>query len=108
MEYHRPARSESESKDRTLIRILLAGLGCLFLVAAVVAFLFGRFLFSVRGPNRVVQTHLEALNNGNFEKAYGYFDVKFRQDTSLKQFRKEMDEFSSLLPFRESTLNRVE
>jgi hypothetical protein len=104
MDYEHP----QESKDRTLIRIVVAGIGCLFVVAAIVAVLFGKFIFSVRAPNRIVETHLEALNHGNYKQAYEYFDRGFRHDMSLGEFRSQVEEFSSWLPFRDTTLNRIQ
>jgi len=99
---------ESQSKDRTLIKLVVGGIGCLFVIGIIVAVIFGKFVFAVRAPNRTVETHLKALNDGNYEQAYKYFAPTFRQDTSLNDFRAQVQEFSTLLPFRDTTLNRIQ
>jgi hypothetical protein len=94
-------------KDHTIVKVLIAGAGCLSLVIGIGAFLVGKFYFSVREPTRTIEEHIHAINEGNYEVAYAQFTEDFRRNTSYREFREQMEEFSSLLPSQSSSLPDV-
>jgi len=106
MEYYAP-QPDPEKKDRTLLRMVMAGCGCLVLIGILAAFFFGKFFSSMRGPTRTVRAHVTAINKGDYAIAYKLFAKQYREKNSMQQFRDDLEAFSSLLPFRESNLNRV-
>jgi len=105
MEYYPPPLPKR--KDNTVLKVILAGVGCLSLVIGIGAFVASKFYFSVRAPTRIVEEHIHAINEGNFEVAYSQFTEKYRRKTSYRQFRAQIEEFSSLLPSQESTFRDV-
>jgi hypothetical protein len=107
MEYSQPERIEQPKKDRTLLNILLAGCGCLLLIGAASIIFFWRFWIFAKAPARVVRSHLEAINEGNYEMAYSRFASHYKNGKSLDEFRTEIRTFSSLLPFKDMNLNNV-
>ena len=105
MEYYQPP--QLPRKDNTLIKVLIAGAGCLSLIIGIGAFLISKFYFSVRAPARTIEEHIHAINEGNFELAYAQFTEDFRRDTSYREFCAQMEEFSSLLPSLDSSFQEV-
>jgi hypothetical protein len=104
MEYYQPA---PEKKDHTLLKIVTAGIGCLVLVSGIAAFLFYRFYFYARGPSKMLEDHIEAINQGNYELAYTYFAADLKEDVSLQEFREQLDGFSTLLPTRDNSFAHI-
>ncbi len=94
-------------KDRTLLNLLLAGCGCLFLIAAALVFLFARTFVFTKAPAGVVKAHLDAINRENYALAYSHFTLDYRKDTSLEDFRRQIAPFTTLLPYREVNLNNI-
>ena len=104
MEYYQPT---PEKKDHTLLKALAAGLGCLLLIAGIGGLLVYRFYFHMRGPTRMLEDHLQAINQGNYELAYTHFTEDLTEEISLQDFREQLEEFSSLLPSRDSSFSDV-
>ena len=102
-----PYRPEpvAESKDNTLLRVLLTGCGCLILIGIVFGLFAGRLVQKFRGPNRVVRAHMEALSTGNYQEAYSLLAETQRRQKTLQEFREELQPFRSLLPYRSLRLN---
>jgi hypothetical protein len=96
-----------ERKDRTVLKAIGVGAGCLLLVAGVGAFLLSRFYFYMRGPTRMLDEHMQAINAGNYHLAYTHFSDDLKQDVSFEEFRTELDEFSSVLPSQKSYFTEV-
>ena len=94
-------------KDHTVLKFVGIGAGCLLIIAAVGAFLISRFYFYTRGPIRMIDEHIEAINAGNYRLAYGYFSEDLQEEISYQEFRENLEEFSSLLPSRESSFSNV-
>ena len=94
-------------KEHTILKVLIAGAGCLSLVIGIGAFLISKFYFSVRAPTRTIEEQIHAINEGNFEIAYGQFTEDFRRNTSYHEFRAQIEEFSSLLPSQSSSFRDV-
>jgi hypothetical protein len=106
MEYYQPPPLP-QKKDHTLLKILAAGIGCLVLVSGIAAFLLYRFYFYARGPSKMLEDHIRAINEGNYELAYTHFTEDLKEDVSLREFREQLDEFSSLLPTRDTSFSHV-
>jgi len=106
MEYYQP-QPLPPKKDNTWIKVIVAGVGCLSLLIGISAFLVSKFYFSMRAPTRAIEEHIRAINTGNFELAYTQFSESFKRETSYRQFRQQMEEFSSLLPSQDSSFRDV-
>ena len=107
MEFDHSPPQLQPKKESTLIRVLLAGCGCLVLIAIVVALFFGKMWGFTRGPSRTVEQHLKAINSDNFATAYNHFSKSYRRETSYEKFRSQIENFSSLLPYASVSLNKV-
>ena len=101
-DYQPPAR-----KDHSLFKIVGIGAGCLLLFAGAGAFFFSRFYSYLRGPTKMLNDHIQAINAGNYEDAYRHFSQDFKKDTSYQNFRSDLEEFSSLLPSQDSTFSNI-
>ena len=101
-DYQPPAK-----KDNSLLKIVGIGAGCLLLVAGVGAFFISRFYFYLRGPTKMLNDHIQAINAGNYEVAYRHFSQDFKEDISYRSFRSDLEEFSSLLPSVDSSFSNV-
>lgn len=108
MDYYRPESPGPERTKNKTLKFLTRGFGCLLILAALAAFFVGKFYLSLKGPNRVVQNHLEAINSGDFELAYTQFSIRYKTTTTFGEFRTDLRNFSSLLPYRSYHLSRVE
>jgi hypothetical protein len=107
MEFDHSPPQLQPKKESTLLRVLLAGCGCLILIAIVVALFFGKMWGFTRGPSRAVEQHLKAINTYNFTGAYNHFSKSYRHETSYEQFRRQIDNFSTVLPYSNISLNKV-
>jgi hypothetical protein len=107
MEYYPPPVQGTEKKDRTLVSVLLAGCGCLLIIGVIAVLLAGKFFNVMRGPTKVVKHHLEAINHGNYLLAYGQFTQKFQKNHSNEEFRRDLQGFSSILPYKEVDLKQT-
>lgn len=97
----------SQSKDSTLLKLVIAGCGCLILIVVLFAFFAGKLFFRVMDPPRVVQAQIKALNDGDINDAYSYFSIEYRRKHSLSAFKAEIDAFSDMLPIDHDSLNKV-
>lgn len=97
----------SQSKDSTLLKLVIAGCGCLILIVVLFAFFAGKLFFRVMDPPRVVKAHIKALNDSEFSDAYGYFSIEYRKKHTLNEFKAEIEVFSDLLPIEKDSLNRI-
>ncbi|MCI0443497.1 DUF4864 domain-containing protein [bacterium] len=102
-----PQPESGQSKDSTLLKLVIAGCGCLILIAVLFAFFAGKLFFRVMDPPRVVKAQIKALNDGNLNDAYGYFSVEYRKKHNLTSFKSDIDAFSDILPIEQDSLNRV-
>ena len=96
-----------DTKDHTTLKVIGVGAGCLLLVAGVGAFLISRFYFYARGPTKMLDDHIQAINAGNYELAYTHFSEDLKQDVSYQDFRQDLEEFASLLPSQNSSFSQV-
>jgi hypothetical protein len=96
-----------EERDRTIIKAVAAGAGCLVLVIGVGAFLISRVYFYMNGPRRMLDDHIRAINSGNYQLAYTHFTDDLKQDISYDEFRQNLEAFSSVLPGQESSFSHV-
>ncbi len=55
----------------------------------------------------MLEDHIRAINQSNYELAYTYFAEDLKEDFSLQEFREELERFSSLLPSRNSSFSHV-
>jgi hypothetical protein len=101
-DYQAPAK-----KDHTLLKIVGIGAGCLLLIVGVGGFFISRFYFYLRGPTKMLNDHIEAINAGNFESAYLHFSQEFKNEISYRNFRSDLEEFSSLLPSQDTSFYNV-
>jgi|GEM_PF-2651231 len=106
MEYYQ-SQPRPPEKDNTWIKVVISGIGCFSLIIGISAFLISKFYFSVRAPTRILEEHIRAMNEGNFELAYTHFSESFKRETSYRGFRQQMEEFSSLLPCQDSSFREV-
>jgi hypothetical protein len=97
----------SQSKDSALLKLVIAGCGCLILIVVLFAFFAGKLFFRVMDPPRVVKAQIKALSDGDVNDAYGYFSVAYRKKHTLGSFKSEMDAFSDAFPIERDSLNRV-
>lgn len=97
----------TENKNHSLLKIIGVGAGCFVLFAAISAFLITRVYSYLRSPTRMLQNHIGAINDGNYESAYQHFSQDFKRDVSYQDFREDLEEFSSLLPSLDSSFSRV-
>ena len=97
----------SQSKDSTLLKLVIAGCGCLILIVVLFAFFAGKLFVRVMDPPRVVEAQIKALNDGNVNDAYGYFSVEYRKKHNFGGFKSEVNAFSDVLPIERHSLNRV-
>jgi hypothetical protein len=104
MDDYRPI---SGKKDHSLLKIVGIGAGCLLLIGGIGAFFISRFYFYMRGPTKMLNDHIQAINSGNYEAAYLHFSQDLKRDTSYQDFRLDLEEFSSLLPSQDSTFSDV-
>jgi hypothetical protein len=109
MEYYNypPPPPPPEKKDRTLWRVMLAGCGCLLLLGAIAGFFFSRFFSYTSRPKMVIQNQVDAINEGNYQLAYGYFSLTYQKTLSISDFRQKLKAFSGLLPIRDLNLRSV-
>jgi hypothetical protein len=108
IEANRPQpETPGQSKDSTLLKLVIAGCGCLILIVVLFAFFAGKLFFRVMDPPRVVKAQIKALNDGEINDAYGYFSVEYRKKHSLSSFKSEINVFSDALPIEQTSLNKV-
>jgi hypothetical protein len=107
MQYPPPPPPQAEKKDRTLLGVLLAGCGCLFVVGILFVIGAGKFFTAVRGPGRIARSQIEAINIGNYQLAYSYFTADYKRTQSLPEWRNELQEFANLFPSRKIELNQT-
>ncbi|HET6266342.1 MAG TPA: DUF4864 domain-containing protein [Acidobacteriota bacterium] len=105
MDYYRP---ESPGPERSKNKTLKYFFGCFLILAGLAAFFAGKFYSTLKGPNRVVKKHLEAINSGDFELAYTQFSSRYKTTTTLGEFRTDLRSFAPLLPYKSYHLSRVE
>ena len=55
----------------------------------------------------MLEDHIRAINQGNYELAYTHFTENLKEDVSLQEFREQLEEFSSLLPSRSASFSHV-
>jgi hypothetical protein len=103
MEYYDPP-VEPVQKDRTLINVLLAGCGCLFLIAVIAGIFFGRFFSFTNRPKKTVQNQIDAINENSFMLAYSYFSNDYQKKKTMSDFRERLREFAPMLPIKEVRL----
>jgi hypothetical protein len=97
-----------EAKNsHSALKLIGAGAGCLLLVVGVGAFLLSRFYFYMRGPTRMIDDHIDAINTGNYELAYTHFSEDLKRDVSYQNFKEDLDGFSSMLPTRSSDFSKI-
>lgn len=87
--------------------MVLGGFGCLFVIAAIIAFVFTRFSGFAEGPSRTVRHHLSSINQGNVQTAYTDFTSDYKRRHPMDEFRKDLTLFSDQLPCRNSHVSRV-
>ncbi len=107
VEANYPQPEPGQSKDSALLKLVIAGCGCLILIVVLFAFFAGKLFFRVMDPPRVVKAQIKALNDGEFNDAYSYFSVEYRKKHALSTFKAEIDAFSDVLPIEHDSLNRV-
>lgn len=107
MEYSNYPYQEPEKKNQSLWRVLLAGCGCLLVIGIVSGFLFSRFFSFPNRPKQVIQTHVDAINEGDYRLAYFYFSAAYQKMVSPSVFRERLKSLSPMLPIREVHLNSV-
>jgi hypothetical protein len=96
----------SQSRDSTLLKLVIAGCGCLILIVVMFAFFAGKIFFRVMDPPRVVKAQIKALNDDDFVNAYSYFSVRYRRTHTMVAFKSEMVS-SLVLPIENTSLNNV-
>ena len=106
MEYYQP-QPLPPKKSNAWVKVVVAGIGCFSLVLGISAFLISKFYFSLRAPTKTIEAHIHAINEGNYELAYTNFSESFKRETSFRQFRDDIEQFSSLLPSQNSTFRNV-
>ena len=89
-----------QSKDSTLLKLVIAGCGCLILIVVLFAFFAGKLFFRAMDPQRVVKAQINALSNGDVNDAYSYFSVAYRKKHTLALFKSEIDAFADVFPNR--------
>jgi Domain of unknown function (DUF4864) len=94
-------------EDNTILKIILAGAGCLVLVIGIGAFIVSKFYLHMHGPTKTVEEHIRAINHGNYELAYTHFSRDLKEDISYQDFRNQLEGFSSLLPSQQSSFPNV-
>lgn len=97
----------SQSKDSALLKLVIAGCGCLILICVLFAFFASKIFLGVMDPPRVVEAQIKALNDGDITDAYSYFSIEYRRKHSLSAFKAEIDAFSDMLPIDHDSLNKV-
>ena len=100
--------ANSEKKDQSILTVIVLGAACFLLITGVGVFIASRFYFYLRSPARTIEDHLKAINSGNYEVAYRHFSQDLKGDVSYQDFRDKLEEFSPLLPSRESTFSNVD
>lgn len=108
MEYYRPESPALEKKEFSVFRLTLLGIGCFLVMALAGYFLAGRVRDQLRGPERVVQAHIEAINTGDFQRAYHDFTLQYRNTVSFNAFHSSFGDFIAHIPSQRISLNRVE
>lgn len=88
------------------------------LVAVVVgstlagALLFGGFIWWVvkatGEPVKAIRAHLEAINQGDYPRAYGYFSATLQAQMSQEQFRAFVEKYSAVMKTRDTTFGSRE
>ncbi|HEY7160050.1 MAG TPA: DUF4864 domain-containing protein [Acidobacteriota bacterium] len=96
-----------QSKDSTLLKLVIAGCGCLILIVVLFAFFAGKLFFRAMDPPRVVKAQIKALNDGEVSDAYTYFSIAYRKKHTLGSFKSEIDAFVDVFPIEHDSLNRV-
>jgi hypothetical protein len=81
-----PATPPQGKKSAVGLYVGLAAGGC-FLFLVFVAALVGLVFWLTADPLRVVNQQLEAIRNGDVQKAYSYCSSGFKQATSYESFR---------------------
>jgi hypothetical protein len=102
-----PQPEPAQSKDSTLLKLVIAGCGCLILIVVLFAFFAGKLFFRVMDPPRVVKAQIKALNDGEYSDAYSYFSIEYRKKHNLGSFKSDIEAFSDVLPIEQDSLNRV-
>ena len=108
MDYYRPDIPSPEKKQRHPLRILILAALCLILVAVLGYVLSTTLLDRWRGPGRLVETHIKAINSGDFRFAYTHFTSQYREQVSFQEFHSGFGNFVDQLPCRSLSLDRLE
>lgn len=107
MDYYIPQQPVPR-KDQTFRNMVLGGFGCLFLTAAVVTLVILRFTSFAGRPSRIVQHHLNSINQGSLHTAYEDFTLDYKKHHTMQDFQKDLAIFSDQLPCRSSHFSRVD
>ncbi|HEX7171661.1 MAG TPA: hypothetical protein VF365_03515 [Candidatus Limnocylindria bacterium] len=87
--------SDGREADRTLL-VIGAGILALVIVAAAVVLVLGSrepTTFPADAPEGVVQRHLAAFEDGDFEAAYAYFSANVQSDMDLDSYERTVREY---------------
>lgn len=85
--------------DRTLL-LIGAGILALVVVAAAVVLLLGSrepTTFPADSPEGVVQRHLAAFEDGDYEAAYAFFSADVQSDVDLETYERTAREYGGYL-----------
>lgn len=107
MDYYFPQTPPIQGKSHTLRNMILGGVGCLFVVAAIITLVILGFSQLSEGPARAVRHHLTSINQGNIRTAYTDFTNDYRRHHTMDDFQKELSLFADQLPCRASHFSRV-
>ena len=75
------------------------------LLALLVALIYGVITMASSGAVDATRNHLELLKNGNIQSAYEGTASAFRADTSLKRYRKFLEEYPQLKDVESSSFS---
>lgn len=108
MDYYRPDIPTPEKKEHHPLRTL--AIASLFLILlGVLAYLISlRLPGRWSGPGRLVETHIKAINSGDFRNAYTHFTAGYQDQVSFQEFHSGFADFRDQLPCRSLKFNRVE
>ncbi|HSE43083.1 MAG TPA: nuclear transport factor 2 family protein [Acidobacteriota bacterium] len=97
-----------KQKDSILLKVLIGGCGCLILIGVLFAIFAGKFFVGMTGPSRTVKAHIEAMNEGDYEKAYSHFSKEYKKNHPFSTFRAEIEEFPDTFPLAEYALKHTQ
>ena len=89
---------------------ILGGCGCLVLLIllGLAIFLGGFGIYkSIAKPVGPIKDQLQALNQGNYEKAYGYGSQAFKEATSLSDFKKIVQLNPQIFKSQKSSFTKI-